>query len=174
MKIKCDFCKTEYSVDNVPSTPVKCAVCGHSWSVAMPSRKNTWLMFFAALCALLSAIIFAVAVITHHKARQSSHGPLIANVTALETTTNDAGEKQVVVNGTVTNISDAIYGVPDLVLVSHGADDTIIEKQKFMPSATLLDSGSYTEFRHILSVPVSAVKKITVELPNLPTSGGKK
>ena len=168
MKIKCDFCKTEYSVDNVPSTPVKCAVCGHSWSVAMPSRKNTWLMFFAALCALLSAIIFAVAVITHHKARQSSHGPLIANVTALETTTNDAGEKQVVVNGTVTNISDAIYGVPDLIIVSTDADGRVLARQKFMPSATLLDAGASVNFNHILSAPIG-VKKVSAHLADLQT-----
>ncbi len=169
MKIKCDFCKTEYGVDSIPTTPVKCAICGHAWSVATPSRKNTWLMFFASLCALLSAIIFAVAVITHHQARKSSQGPLIANVTKLETTTDDTGATHVVVNGTVTNISDAIYGVPDLIIVSTDADGRVLARQKFMPSATLLDAGASVNFSHILSSQPAGVKKISVHLADLQT-----
>ena len=63
MKIKCDFCKTEYTLDKVSSGGVKCAICGNVWAPDVAPRKNTWLMFFASLCALLSAIVFTVAII---------------------------------------------------------------------------------------------------------------
>ena len=62
MKIKCDFCKTEYTLDKTPSAPVKCAVCGHVWAVSRPNRRGAVMAFIAAICALLSAIVFAVAV----------------------------------------------------------------------------------------------------------------
>ena len=58
MKIKCDFCKTEYHIDNIPNTPVQCALCGHTWTVVVGQKRNALLMFFASLCALLSAIVF--------------------------------------------------------------------------------------------------------------------
>jgi predicted Zn finger-like uncharacterized protein len=174
MKITCDFCKTEYSVPSRPAAAVKCAICGHTWTVSTPARREAFLKIFAALCALFSAIVFAAVVMMTHDKKVEKSKPLVATITGYETVVDEAGVSRLVVSGRITNQSDELYGVPDLVLVSHGADDTIIEKQKFMPSATLLDSGSYTEFRHILSVPVSTVKKITVELPNLPTSGGKK
>ena len=106
MKIKCDVCKTEYNLDANPASPVQCVVCGNVWRVALESRKNSLLMFFASLCALLSAIIFTVAVITQHKIKQASVGPLIANVTSVTTTTDDVGKTHVVVSGNVKNISD--------------------------------------------------------------------
>ena len=167
MKIKCDFCKTEYSMDAVPNAPVKCAICGHTWSVATPPRKNAWLMFFAALCALLSAIIFAVAVITHHQARNANRGPLIASIAGIDTTTDDSGATHVVVNGTITNVSDSIYGVPDLIIVSTDDDGRVLARQKFMPSATLLDAGASVEFNHILSAQPTGVKKISAHLADL-------
>ena len=71
MKIKCDFCKTEYSTDCAASSLVKCAVCGNVWNVAIPARKNAWLVFFASVCALLAAIVFAVVVVAHHKGNNS-------------------------------------------------------------------------------------------------------
>ena len=87
MKIKCDFCKTEYHIDNMPNTPVQCAVCGHTWNVVTGSKRNAWLMFFASLCALLSAIVFTVAVITQHQIKQKNQGPLIADITGVTTAT---------------------------------------------------------------------------------------
>jgi hypothetical protein len=174
MKVKCDFCKTEYTPGSLTAGVVKCAVCGHEWSVTRPAHRSSWLMFFASLCALLSAIIFTVAVITHHQAKNADRGPLVATVTNVAPTTDENGVSRIVVTGQIENISGDIYGVPDLIIVSLDDKGNVLARQKFMPSATLLDSGSYTEFRHILSVPVSAVKKITVELPDLPTAGGKK
>jgi len=174
MKIKCDFCKTEYNVDGVASTPVKCAICGHTWTVAAAPRKNTWLMFFAALCALLSAIIFTVAVITQHQARMAKHGPLIAEIINLETTTDDMGATHVVVNGAITNVSDSIYGVPDLYIVSTDDAGRVLAKQKFMPSATLLDSGAAVNFSHILAPQPAGVKKISAHLAEMEIPDGDK
>ena len=169
MKIKCDFCKTEYSVDGVASTPVKCAICGHTWTVASVPRKNTWLMFFASLCALLSAIIFTVAVIIQHQARTAKRGPLIAEIIGLESTTDDAGTTHVVVNGAITNVSDSIYGVPDLYIVSTDDAGRVLSKQKFMPSATLLDAGATVKFNHILAPQPAGVKKISAHLAKIQT-----
>ncbi len=174
MKIKCDFCKTEYNTDGVPTTPVKCAICGHAWNVATPPRKNTWLMFFASLCALLSAIIFTVAVITQHQARHANRGPLVAEITSLESTTDESGATHVVVNGAITNISDSIYGVPDLYIVSTDENGRVLAKQKFMPSATLLDSGATVNFSHILSPQPAGVKKISAHLAEIQTPDGDK
>lgn len=174
MKIKCDFCKTEYNVDGVASTSVKCAICGHTWTVAAAPRKNTWLMFFASLCALLSAIIFTVAVITQHQARMAKRGPLIAEIINLETTTDDMGATHVVVNGAITNVSDSIYGVPDLYIVSTDDAGRVLAKQKFMPSATLLDSGAAVNFSHILAPQPAGVKKISAHLAEMETPDGDK
>ena len=164
MKIKCDVCKTEYNLDADPVGPVQCAVCGNVWRVALDSRKNSLLMFFASLCALLSAIIFTVAVITQQKIKQASTGPLIANVTAVTTTTDDSGKAHIVVSGNVKNMSDKIYGVPDLIIVSTDENNRVLAQQKFMPSATLLDSGASVEFNHVLSAQPAGVKKISAKL----------
>ncbi len=169
MKIKCDFCKTEYNLDKVPMSPVKCAVCGHTWRVVVPPRKNAWLMFFASLCALLSAIIFTVAVITRHQASHANRGPLIAAVSNIDTTTDSDGTTVVTVNGSITNVSDAIYGLPDLIIVATDGDGNILSRQKFMPSATLLDSGDSVNFSHRLSKLPAGVKKISAHLAEFQT-----
>lgn len=164
MKIKCDFCKTEYSLDYTPTAPVKCVVCGHTWTVARAPRKNTLLTLFASVCALLSAIIFTIAVVTHHRASRANMGPLVASVTSVDTQTDESGIPRVIVNGVIENVSDEIYGVPDLLIISTDANDNVLTYQKFMPSATLLDSGASVRFRHMLSVQPAGVKKITAKL----------
>ncbi len=166
MKIVCDICKTEYSVANPPSS-VRCAICGHVFGVMNPPRRGGWLVFFAATVALIAAIVFAFVVITHYRANDSSRGPLVATISDISQETDDFGVKHFVISGSVVNISDDIYGVPDLVIVSRDGDGNVVARQKFLPSATLLDSGGRTEFRHTLSVPVAGVKKITVELGDL-------
>ncbi len=137
----------------------------------MPSRRNTWLTFFASLCALLSAIIFTVVVIVHHNVNSPQAQPLVAAVTGIETTTDENGKTQLVVSGSITNQSAEIYGVPDLIIVSHGDDGHVIAQQKFMPSATLLDSGATVNFRHTLSVPVAGVKRVSAKLSGLQVMG---
>lgn len=167
MKIKCDFCKTEYNLDTAPSGPVECAICGHTWTVAVPARRNAFLMFVASLCALMAAAVFAVVVLVRHQANQVQTRPLVATISEIKTVVDAAGAPHFVVSGAVLNQSDEIYGVPDLIIVSHDGDGRVIAQQKFMPSATLLDPGAHAEFSHTLSAPASGVKKITVELTDV-------
>lgn len=166
MKTVCDFCKTEYSLDGVPSSPVRCAVCGHTWVVPRPVRRNSWLMFFAALCALLAAAVFAVAVIAQHQMREIRAHPLVAEIADITTATDDDGVSHFVVSGHVQNRSDQIYGVPGLIIISYDVNNNIVDRQRFLPSATLLDAGGAVNFSHTLSVPVGTVDRIAVELEN--------
>ncbi len=173
MKVKCDFCKTEYNLDRMPSSAVKCVVCGHTWSVPVAPRKNAWLMFFASLCALLSAIIFTIAVITQHQASHANRGPLIASVSGVETTTDDMGVTHIVVSGSIENISGDIYGVPDLIIVSTDDEGRVLAQQKFMPSATLLDSGASVNFNHVLAPQPAGVRKISAHLADVQLPQGE-
>ena len=76
MKIKCDFCKTEYNIERAPASPVRCAICGHVWAVANPGRKNVWLVLFASVCALLSAAIFTFVVIAQHQIKKANQNSI--------------------------------------------------------------------------------------------------
>lgn len=164
MKIKCDFCKTEYSLDKVPSSPVKCAVCGHKWTVAHASHRGAWLMFVAASCALLSAIVFVVAVIVRGRMDDVAHRPLVAEISEIKTIADKDGAAHYVVRGAVINRTAQIYGVPDLIIVSRDATGKPIARQKFLPTVPLLDAGATVEFNHTLSATTEGVRKITVEL----------
>lgn len=174
MKVKCDFCKTEYAPGSLTAGVVKCAVCGHEWSVTRPAHRSSWLMFFASLCALLSAVIFTVAVITHHQAKNADRGPLVATVTNVAPTTDENGVSRIVVTGQIENISGDIYGVPDLIIVSLDDKGNVLARQKFMPSATLLDAGAVVEFSHVLSPQPSGVKKISAQLLDFQVSTQEK
>ena len=164
MKIKCDFCKTEYSIDKTPTTPVKCAVCGHVWTVTTPSRRGAWMVFIASICALLSAAVFATAVVVQSKIRNANREPIVAQLTEIKTITDESGVSRFAVRGAIVNQSTEIYGVPDLIVVSRDGAGREIARQKFMPTATLVESGASVEFNHVLSTPTNGVKKITVEL----------
>lgn len=164
MKTRCEFCKTEYDLGSIPSGPVQCAVCGHIWHVSVPRRKNSFLIFIAAVCALLAAAVFTFVVMTRYKTENVKHHPLIAKISSINTTMDDNGIQHFIINGKIRNQSDGIYGMPDLILVAHDKNGRTISREKFMPSATLIDSGSVVTFSHILSVPIDGVKKITVEL----------
>lgn len=166
MKTVCNFCKTEYSLDAVPSGPVKCAVCGNTWVVQRLQRRNSVLVFIAALCALLAALIFAVAVLYQHKVKEIQEKPIVAEIIDVKTDTDESGITKFVVTGRVVNRSEQIYGAPGLVIVSYDVNGNVIARQKFLPSATLLDAGSEVKFSHKLSVPLSNVEKIAVELDN--------
>ena len=164
MKIKCDICKTEYSLPSAPNGAVRCAVCGNVWHCSCSPRRGPLLMFFAAVCALLAATVFAVAVIVTSRSDNPNKKPLVASITNVETVTADDGSSRVVVNGTVTNRSEDVYGLPDLIIVLHDDKGAPISRQKFMPSATLLDAGQSVRFSHTLSGDISGAKKVTVEL----------
>ena len=164
MKIKCDFCKTEYALDRAPTTPVKCAVCGHVWNVVVSNRRGAWMMFIASLCALLSAIVFAVAVVVKSKIEAANRPPIVAELAEITTVRDDAGVPRFAVRGAIVNQSTEIYGVPDLIVVSRDAAGHEIARQKFMPPATLVESGALVNFYHVLNTTTDGVKKITVEL----------
>ena len=172
MKITCDFCNTEYNASVRPGGMVRCAICGNSWTVAAPARNNSFLVFFSSLCALLSAIVFVVAIVVTQKSDPTKDKPLVAQVTGHDIVTREDGVRKLVVSGTVKNQTMDIYGVPDLVIVLRDGSGHVIHQQKFMPTATLLDAGGQTVFKHVLSAPVSSqIKSIDVELL---TDGGQK
>lgn len=164
MKITCDFCKTEYNSDIAPTMPVRCAICGHTWTADVRPVRNAWLVFVAALCALLSAIVFAVVMVTHHQVENIQNNPLVARVSGVEMVTDAVGVPHFVVTGDVQNQTDEIYGMPDLIIVMWDDDDNIVSQQKFMPSATLIDAGAGVPFTHTLSGPTTGVAKITAKL----------
>lgn len=164
MKTKCDFCKTEYSLPSNVRGMVRCAVCGNSWVVHATHNRGVMLKFISASVAALAAIVFSVVVILHDRASKASVHPLVATVSEITTTTDDAGMAHFVVSGTVTNHSGDIYGVPDLIIISRDASGRELSRQKFMPSATLLDPGASVNFSHQLATPAGGVKKITVHL----------
>lgn len=164
MKMTCEFCKTQYNVPGAPSGMVKCAVCGHAWRVAPQTARSAWLVFIAATCALLAAIVFTIVVVSRHQMDAATSRPLVATVTEVKPVVDESGTAHFIVSGDITNHSDEIYGVPDLIIVSRDASGNPVARQKFMPSATLLDAGASTKFSHTLSAPAAGVKKITVEL----------
>lgn len=163
MKIKCEVCKTEYSMDNAPNGRVRCAVCGNVWAVPRANHRGGIMIFIASLCALLAATIFAVAVIITSRNDDPNKKPLVATITNIENKNQD-GVAKLVVKGMVTNRSDDIYGLPDLVIILHDANGAPVARQKFMPSATLLDAGQSVEFSHTITGDASSVKKVSVEL----------
>ena len=172
MKITCDFCKTEYNVASRPGADVRCAICGNTWTVPAPARKNAFLMFFASLCALLSVIVFVVAVVVTHKPDPNRDAPLVARVTGHEVVTTDDGVRHLAVSGMVINQTADIYGMPDVMIVLRDADGREITHQKFMPTATLIDAGAVSNFRYTLAAPVSSnIKSIDARLV---VDGGQK
>lgn len=165
MKYTCKFCKTEYNLTPDQNGCLQCVICGHTSMVCSKKKsKNSLLMFIAAFCALLSAIVFTVVIITNHKINDIKNNPLVASVSEITKTVDKDGNYHLIVSGNVINRSDNIYGLPDLIITSLDADGNIISKQKFMPTATLLESKSTSKFKHILSGPTENVKKITASL----------
>lgn len=173
MKVKCEVCKAEYSIPDIPSGRVRCAVCGNVWFAQNPKRRSGFLVFIASLCALLAATVFSVAVIITSRRDNPEQRPLIATITSVSEEKAEDGAPRIIVNGTVTNRSDDIYGFPDIVIVLHDAKGAPLLQQKFMPSATLLDAGQSVNFSHTLTGDVAGVKRVSVELINV-DMGGKK
>ncbi len=164
MKVICDFCKTEYTLNKYPASPVRCAVCGYTWNVPRPTGRSAWMTILASMTALLAAGVFAFAAVSHHQMDEIANNPLIAVVKQADVVTDDNGVSHFVVGGVVQNRSDKIYGVPDLIIVTLDANDNVIAQQKFMPSATLLDPGATVEFSHTLSTSTAGVNKIDARL----------
>ena len=163
MKIKCDFCKTEYNPAHV-SGVVQCAVCGHSWVVRPPRRRNLFLLFFAAVCALMSACVFAIVVVVHNHARDVAEKPLIAEIDSVDATPDETGAPRIHITGRIVNRSDQIYGVPTLIVSMHDGADRVIARHRIMPPATLLDAGMAATFDQVLDTVPADVRRVSVQL----------
>ena len=166
MKITCGFCKTEYNLDKFPSVPVKCAVCGHTWMPHQPFYQNTMMKFVAAVCALIAAIIFSFAVIMNFKDSGHKNKPLVPKIDEknIHMVTDENGNNRIFVSGDITNTTDDIYGLPNIIIVSYDSDDNVLSRQAFMPPATLLEAKTTVTFNYMLSVNPTNVKRLTVEL----------
>lgn len=166
MKITCDFCKTEYTLNKRPNMPVKCAVCGHVWTPRVPFHQNTTMKLIAAICALIAACIFSVAVIINFQNGSKKNGPLITKIDEknIHIVADENGNNKIFVSGDITNTTDDIYGLPNLVIISYDAHNNVLSRQTFTPPATLLEGKNTVTFNHILSVDPTNVKRLSVEL----------
>lgn len=166
MKTTCDFCKTEYSLDRMPNVPVKCAVCGHVWTPRRSLRQNSVLKFIAALTAFAAACIFSFVVIVGFQNDKSRQKPLVASINEkdVHVIVDEKGNNRIFVSGNITNNTDDIYGLPNIVIISHDASGNVLSRQTFIPPVTLLDSRTTVTFNHVLTVDPTNVKRVSVEL----------
>lgn len=169
MKVICDFCKTEYTLNKRPTTPVKCAVCGHVWTPKTPFRQNTTIKLIAAICALIAAVIFSIAAVVNLQNGKNKNGPLITKIDEknIHIIADENGNNKIFVSGNITNTTDDIYGLPNIVIVSYDAHDNVLSRQAFTPPATLLEGKNTVTFNHVLSVDPTNVKRLSVELKDL-------
>ncbi len=166
MKTTCDFCKTEYSLDKFPNTSVRCAVCGHIWMPRRSLRQNSALKFIAALTAFAAACVFSFVVIVGFQKDKSHQKPLIATINEKDVhiVVDENGNNRIFVSGNITNNTDDIYGLPNIIVVSYDAANNVLSRQAFIPPVTLLDSRTTVTFNHMLSVDPTNVKRVSVEL----------
>jgi len=165
MKITCDFCKTEYTLDKLPNTPVKCAVCGHVWTPRVPFRQNYTMKLIAAICAFIAACIFCTVVVLNISSG-SNKKPLVTTIDEknIHLVPDENGNKRIFVSGDITNTTDDIYGLPNIVIVSYDLHDNVLSRQAFVPPATLLEPKTTVTFNHVLSVDPTHVKRLSIEL----------
>ena len=165
MKITCDFCKTEYTLDRAPNSPVKCAVCGHVWTPRVPFRQNATMKLIAAICAFIAACIFCLVVVLNISGGPKNK-PLITKIDEknIHMVTNEAGNKRIFVSGDITNTTNDIYGLPNIVIVSYDEHDNVLSRQAFVPPSTLLEPKTTVTFNYMLSVDPTHVKRLSVEL----------
>lgn len=165
MKIVCDFCKTEYSLERIPNMPVKCAVCGHVWTPRVPFQQKTTIKFIAALCAFIAACIFSFVAVFNFSDNKAKH-PLVTKIDEknIHIVSDENGNNRIFVSGDITNTTDDIYGLPNIVIVSYDVDGNVLSRQSFLPPSTLLEAKTTVTFNHMLSVEPSKVKRLSVEL----------
>lgn len=166
MKTVCDFCKTEYTLDKYPNLPVKCAVCGHTWVVRRPIYQNTTMKFLAAMCAFIAACVFSFVVILNAHTVSSHKKPLVARIDekSIHIVSDANGDPRIFVAGDITNNTDEIYGLPNIVIISYDDHDNIVARQNFLPPSTLLEAHSTVTFNHLLNVDTKNVKRVSIEL----------
>lgn len=163
MKIVCDFCKTEYTLTKKPITSVKCAVCGHVWTPHIPISHKTLMKFLASFCALIAASIFSFVVFVNNGSKTEALVPIIDEKN-IHIVADENGNNRIFVSGDITNTTDDIYGLPNIIIVSHDEENNVLSRQTFLPPATLLEGKTTVTFNYVLSVNPTSVKKLTVEL----------
>ena len=166
MKIVCDFCKTEYILNKRPNTPVKCAVCGHVWMPRVPFAQKSLIKFIAAACALIAACIFSFVVVMNFKDSGSKNKPLVPKIDEknIRIVVDENGNNRIFVSGDITNTTNDIYGLPNIIIISYDAVGNVLSRQTFMPPATLLEAKTTVTFNHLLSVDPTNVKRLSIEL----------
>ncbi|MBR4624754.1 MAG: FxLYD domain-containing protein [Alphaproteobacteria bacterium] len=165
MKIVCDFCKTEYNLERAPNTPVKCAVCGHVWTPRVRMSQKIMIKFIAAICAFIAACVFSFVVLVNFSGGNKNQ-PLVTKIDEknIHTVLDENGNKRIFVSGDITNTTNDIYGLPNIIIISYDAMGNVLSRQTFMPPATLLESKTTVTFNHMLSVDPTNVKRLSVEL----------
>lgn len=166
MKTVCNFCKTEYNIDKVSNVPVKCAVCGHVWTPRRSISSKTLIKFIAAICALVAACIFSFAVIVSFQHKSASKRTLVATIDQknVHVIVDENGDNRIFVSGNITNNTDEIYGLPNIIIVSYDSSNNEISRQTFLPPTTLIEAKTTVTFNHVLSVVPTNVKRVAVEL----------
>ena len=166
MKIVCDFCKTEYTLNKRPTSAVRCAVCGHVWTPRVPFRQNATVKLVAAVGAFVAACIFSFVAIISVSNRSSGNRALVANLDEknIHLVADENGNNRIFVSGSITNTTNDMYGVPNLVFISYDKKDNVLSRQTFTPPATLIEAKTTIAFNHILSVDPNNVKRVSVEL----------
>lgn len=165
MKTVCDFCKTEYILEHAPNTPVKCAVCGHVWTPKKKISQKAMIKFIAAICAFIAACIFSFVAIVS-VSENGKNQPLVTKIDEknIHTILDEKGDKRIFVSGDITNTTDDIYGLPNIIIISYDGTGNVLSRQTFMPPATLLEAKTTVTFNHVLSVDPTNVKRLSVEL----------
>ena len=165
MKTVCDFCKTEYNLEKRPTGPVRCAICGHVWTPRVPFSQKTLIRFIAAICAFIAACIFSFVVLLNFSGNTKQQ-PLVTTIDEknIHTVTDSDGNKRIFVSGDITNTTNDIYGLPNIVIISYDGAGNVLSRQAFMPPATLLEAKTTVTFNHMLSVDPTNVKRLSVEL----------
>ena len=166
MKIICDFCKTEYNLDRIPGVPVKCAVCGHTWMPSRPFYQSATIKFVAALCAFITVCIFAFVIMVNFHNNRLKKQTLSAGIDekTVHLIKDENGANRLFVSGHITNNTDDLYGIPNVIIVSYDVNNNVLSRQTFMPPSTLLESKNTITFNYILSVDPTNVKRVAVEL----------
>ena len=166
MKITCDFCKAEYTLSKIPNGQVKCAVCGHVWTPCRSLRQNSFIKFMSALCALLAVCVFCFVVVFLFKGNEDKNKPLMAKINEndIRMVKDDIGNNRIFVSGNITNTTDEVYGLPNVIIISYDANGNMLSRQTFLPPATFLESKTTVTFNYVLSVVPTEVKRLAIEL----------
>jgi len=153
MRTICPFCKTEYSVSLDKDTTVKCVCCGKVWNVHIVKNFGKLLIkFLMALCALLSAVIFSVAVLTKHKE------PELLTIKLLNSTVST---DKIVISGIIKNESEKLMAIPDLIAIVKDNNGNILREVKIIPPVPVLDIDGTAVFTN--TIVVSGAKKIKMD-----------